>query len=102
MFNPNFITKVATTAFIGLSTILGGTPAAEAYEVRFDCGQIRGWQTCVSYQDSNSPDILYVQGPTGKSTISIRCFEDGSYRWNGFGVNGQSFDEYVAEGFCRD
>lgn len=34
MFNPNFITKLATTAFIGVTTIFGGV---EAKAANYDC-----------------------------------------------------------------
>ncbi len=101
MFKPNLVTRLITTAFI-LPLSFGSVPSAEAYEVDYSCGQVRGYTSCVSYQDPNSPDIVYVTGPNGKDTMSISCYRGGGYKWNSYGPNTENFMEYIAEGFCED
>jgi hypothetical protein len=85
-----------------ISTIIGVAPTAQAYQLSYECGQVRGYTACVSYQDTNSPDIVYVTGPKGKDTMSISCYAGDAYKWNSYGPNTENFMEYIAQGFCND
>jgi len=99
-FKP-MIKQIASTA-IALASITFAPLAAEAYSVGGECGNILGFEACVSLQDSNSPDIIQWSGPNGAERIEASCYSGGTNNWTSRGHNTQAQVQMVVNEFCRN
>jgi len=90
--------QLAVAATIIASAFLPS--AVQAYSVGNECGSILGYQTCVNYQDADSPDVIMVDGPNGTSRIYASCYADGGYDWNATGPNSKMFINMLVDAYC--
>ena len=92
-FNPNFITKIVTTALILPMGFGSVAPEANAQG-----GQINGYQ--VNVIDSGSydrPDSITVWGPKGVETVTVTC---APFDWSSYGANTVEFIDSIARAWC--
>ena len=74
--------------------------AAEAYSVGTECGTLLGYEVCVNYQDTNTPDVMMVEGPKGSEQIRVSCFADGTWEWESYGYNTKQFNNMIVDAYC--
>jgi hypothetical protein len=95
-WNPNTITKIATSLVVGATVAFNAVPEAKAEITR---GTIGGYQATVFQSGSYSaPDYIEIVGPRGKETISVTC---APYDWKSTGPNTAAWVGSIASQWCN-
>ena len=102
IWNPNFITKLATTAFIGVTSIFTNVGEAQA-QTCFDVSATNGI-ICNTYEGQTRDGYsLYRLGyatDTFKSGMDVVCDGRRMVRWQSNSNMSRSYNNTLATYFC--
>ena len=94
MFNPNFITKLITTALI-IPMGFGAVEPAKAAE----CVYGEGYQMCFDSLGNNRRNVA-VRNNYGSEFMTVQCSGKAVYDWRSRGDFSQSDASWMAKYFC--
>jgi len=95
MFNPNTITKVTTTGFIFLSTLIGGVQPASAAEI---CMNESGFRVCVT--PLGLRDLVVFTGHGYDETFKVQCRNSVAVDWESYGNMSENEAQTAVNEYC--